>query len=333
MELIINPTNKCNFNCDFCLASDLPKTNITLTKLEKIIKNYSYNLSMIIINGGDPLMMDPDFYYKLLEFVDKYCQKQIPISFTTNLYDFYINPDKWLDLFKKKYVGIITSFQVDNRRKLNNGEVYSKELYKEILEKFNSLIGYIPNSIAVIDKEKSIETMNETLKVAREVGNMCRLNKAIVEGKEKNYYPRWKYYEDYLEVAKLNPDMIHYELNYINIMNFFKNYTSSCPLSRRCNSQIKCINPDGKIFKCSNIAAAFPNKKEYSATSINDEFSNLYQYIDIDCLSCENFQFCNSCRFEIYEYITNEKTKSEFGKSDYCTHMRQLIPQYKKFFE
>ena len=34
MDLIINPTNKCNFSCDFCSARNLP--NRTLTSKETI---------------------------------------------------------------------------------------------------------------------------------------------------------------------------------------------------------------------------------------------------------------------------------------------------------
>ena len=105
MELIINPTNRCNFDCTFCSAYNLPKGDIDRKRLYNYIKCKRDEINIIIFNGGDPLMMEPEFYTNIIELTKDY---NIPLSLTTNLYDFYINPDKWIDLFKTKNVGVIT---------------------------------------------------------------------------------------------------------------------------------------------------------------------------------------------------------------------------------
>lgn len=57
MDLIINPTNKCNFSCDFCSARNLPNRTLTSKETITFLKKYGHNIGMVIINGGDPLML------------------------------------------------------------------------------------------------------------------------------------------------------------------------------------------------------------------------------------------------------------------------------------
>lgn len=59
----------------------------------------------VILTGGDPLLVDPSFYEDILHI-----NNTITLSFTTNLWDFYINPLKWIKLFKNSRVNVGTSF-------------------------------------------------------------------------------------------------------------------------------------------------------------------------------------------------------------------------------
>ena len=60
--------------------------------------------SCIIVTGGDPLCVSPEFYEELLSL------GSWKMSFTTNLKDYYENPGKWDSIFKNPRVGVCTSF-------------------------------------------------------------------------------------------------------------------------------------------------------------------------------------------------------------------------------
>lgn len=85
MELIIKPTSRCNFNCNFCSAGLLKIKTITRVPSELKQVLFTIKPNNLIITGGDPLMMPPSYYEELLTLGDW------NISFTTNLKDFYLN--------------------------------------------------------------------------------------------------------------------------------------------------------------------------------------------------------------------------------------------------
>ena len=96
MDLIIKPTELCNFKCTFCSSSKITETDSTaqldLFKIFRFLDRYP-DTQTIIVNGGDPLMMDPKYYMAMIEFLDKN-NYPASISLTTNLWPFYVKPDK-----------------------------------------------------------------------------------------------------------------------------------------------------------------------------------------------------------------------------------------------
>src|SRR5574344_2818168 len=105
MDLVIKISNKCNFKCDFC-ASNMIGGNKEILPVEKVESFLiQYPIERVIVNGGDPLCIDPQYYYDLLKFIeDNFLQTNL--SFTTNLYDFWINPTKCTNLFKHSRVSV-----------------------------------------------------------------------------------------------------------------------------------------------------------------------------------------------------------------------------------
>ena len=96
MDLIIKPTERCNFKCTFCSS-----TNITDDKSAELGHDQIFRFlerfpdtKTIIVNGGDPLMMSPAYYWKIIDWLDLH-EYDTSISFTTNLWPFYKNPEKY----------------------------------------------------------------------------------------------------------------------------------------------------------------------------------------------------------------------------------------------
>ena len=74
MDLIVKPTELCNFKCTFCSSSKITENDNTaqldLLKIFRFLDRYP-DTQTIIVNGGDPLMMDPKYYMDIIEFLDR----------------------------------------------------------------------------------------------------------------------------------------------------------------------------------------------------------------------------------------------------------------------
>jgi len=86
MDLIIKPTERCNFKCTFCSS-----THITEDKTAELDHDYIFKFlkrypetQTIIVNGGDPLMMSPEYYWEIIEHLDE-INSSATVSFTSNL--------------------------------------------------------------------------------------------------------------------------------------------------------------------------------------------------------------------------------------------------------
>ena len=103
MDLIIKPTEVCNFACTFCSSTNISedkKQILPLQYIKDFLKRFP-DTRTIIVNGGDPLVIQPDYYWELINYLDDNKYPAI-ISFTTNLWDFYKYPEKWVNIFKRK---------------------------------------------------------------------------------------------------------------------------------------------------------------------------------------------------------------------------------------
>ena len=80
MDLVIKPTRACNFKCSFCSSNLIPNKKLNLDVVKDfLLKN---DVSTIIVNGGDPLMMPVSYYEELVDFINEH-NMNISVSFTT----------------------------------------------------------------------------------------------------------------------------------------------------------------------------------------------------------------------------------------------------------
>jgi organic radical activating enzyme len=179
MDLIIKPTERCNFKCTFCSS-----THITDDKTAELDHDYIFRFlkrypetNTIIVNGGDPLMMSPDYYWKIIEFLDS---KNMPttISFTTNLWPFYKSPEKWVELFNHPRMGITTSFQYGGGRLKGDLTEFSEEDFWKVSDKMLELVGYRPDFISVITEENADRAVDNVL-LAKKMGVECKLSSCL----------------------------------------------------------------------------------------------------------------------------------------------------------
>lgn len=311
MELIIKPTGRCNFACNFCLsgkmASNIKHTEHVSQKLKDLIDTLKPNC--IIVNGGDPLLSGPTYFQELLDASDLSTE----IAIVTNLKDFWISPSKWTTLFRNPRISVTTSFQYGTGRKWDNATVYDETMFKKMCSLFKTHIGYVPTFIAVITKENESRALDHLL-LAKELGTTCKLNPVLPLGISSEAYPKYKMIDIWLEAKKRGLD------KYMNADVQFFNGGCSFNTGLMCASTIRVFWEDvadvvhySACDNCSTLGDAIPidvqcpipkKMRLDSKTFINGD----------KCLSCKLCRFCNAC-----------KAMREANKNDpnYCTEMKR----------
>lgn len=318
MDLITKVTDKCNFACTFCSSPDISKgsesRDLDIKLIKKFLRRYP-NTNTIIVNGGDPLMVAPEFYWELIEYLDEWGH-DTSVSFTTNLWDFYKQPDKWVELFRHPRMGITTSFNYGGTRRISKSKEFTEEDFIKVSDLFLEKIGYRPDFISVVTEETE-DTAVDNVKLAKKLGVHCKLNSAFASGRAGKPYPTGRMYKIYAEIYRLG--LSEHESNLQNIFNGMSERHTTCPLSKTCEDTIRCIQPNG-YSSCGSFGDddlfGIDFEEEMSGKESNPyrgkerELSSM----KMECFSCPHFKYCNSCKKIVYDHkrhgIVEESCKS-----------------------
>jgi len=338
MELIIKPTERCNFKCTFCSS-----TNITEDKSVELDHEYIFRFlerypetNTIIVNGGDPLMMPPDYYWKIIHHLDE-IDSPASISFTTNLWPFYKNPNKWKDLFNHPRMGIATSFQYGGGRLKGDLSEFTEEDFWKCSDAMLKHCGYRPDFISVITEENEHQAI-KNVELAKRMGVECKLNyamssgppvkfKGIIMGQQGKPYLLANIYEIYVEIWK--KELHPWEFNTKQMMKRLIGQSTCCPQNRECDSTIRTLQPSGDYYSC----GAFGDDREYSIDFDQEmkgkkifPIKNILelQTMTDDCYTCPMFEICNGCKKTIKDHKTYNMA------STHCKKMKTLAPDILK---
>jgi radical SAM protein with 4Fe4S-binding SPASM domain len=325
MELIIKPTELCNFKCTFCSSTKLVEDSASTLNLQHVfdfLKRFP-NTNTIIVNGGDPLMMKPEYYFNILSYIE---QHKLPttLGFTTNLWAFYKKPEMWTPLFKHPRVGVTTSFQYGFGRKINENRVYTEADFWKVSDLFLKEVGYRPGFIAVISEENEKHAVKH-VELAKKMDVQCKLNYAMASGEQDKPYRLSKIYETYLEVYER--DLWHWEFNTEQMMTRLNNIANVCPQARNCDDHIRALNPEGDYYSC----GAMGDDKEYPINFVKEvkesgfipplqNAPELFSLKD-ECVGCPMFAICNGCKKTIKDLKQHDMVE------EHCVHMKQLAPR------
>lgn len=323
MDLIIKPTELCNFKCTFCSSTKLVEdkaAKLDIDYIFRFLQRYP-ETNTIIVNGGDPLMMSPGYYWKIIDYLEDH-NLPATLSLTTNLWPFYKNPDKWVDLFRHPRVGVATSFQYGNGRLKGDFSVFTERNFWAASDKMLELVGYRPSFIAVITEENE-DSVIRTVELAKKMDVVCKVNYAMSSGEQDKPYMLSKIYEHYIDIWKagLHP----WEHNTQQMMKRLRGEATICPQARTCDSHIRTLQPEGDYYSC----GAFGDDKdkpidfEYEmkggfATPLTDDFE--LNTMKKACYSCPMFEICNGCR------KTVKDQKNHNMVEEHCKHMKSIAP-------
>lgn len=295
MELIIRVTGRCNFDCTFCSASTLDiahPVNGVPEKIKKVIETIKPN--SIMISGGEPLLVGPNYFMELAEI------GKCRISVTSNLKDFYYNPEKWVDVFTHPLIGIVTSFNYGDTRRWDQNTNYTEEKFREVYKLYHEMTGRPLTFIAVLD-EKNEHLAVEHAMLAKELGTCVRINNATRQGRQDTTYPRYKLFQKYFEI--IESGLGEYEV-------YCKHkHMDRCPINTRmmCKSSIRTCYIDSNnnlhYYDCCE-ARDGENQLDYE----NDfktpiaVYPSMESHINKNCVCCELFNICHGCDSQRGEY-------------------------------
>ncbi|MDR3607761.1 MAG: hypothetical protein P4M08_10315 [Oligoflexia bacterium] len=326
MELIIKPTQACNFSCTFCSSNEIAESSKTTLDLQRIfdfLKRFPRTRS-IVVNGGDPLMMKPEYYFAILEHVEKHGYPA-NLGLTTNLWSFYKNPAKWRDLFRHPRVGVITSFQYGSSRRVTPTQVFTVDLFLETSDLMLREVGYRPDFISVMDEESAPYAL-ENVRLAKKLDVECKLNAAMASGRQGRHFSQSEMYRIYHQVWK--EGLAPWEFNTKQLLAKAQDAQSlSCPRARNCDEHIRAINPEGDYYSCGSIADDREHAIEWDVEmgslavarplSTDPELQSLKPV----CFSCEFFELCNGCRKTIRDIQRADQVEA------HCQGMQALKPE------
>lgn len=314
MDLIIKPTGRCNFCCTFCSASEL-HTREDPYHVHPKMREYIEKVkpSTVIITGGDPLMMEPEFYYELRDIVGD----KVNLSATTNMKNFYLNPDKWKDLFSEEWFNITTSFQYGNGRMWDKNTVYDEDLFLRVMDRYHEYVKNrrLPTFISVIGHDNEQYAIDH-VRLAKRIGSITKMNAVLPVGRESRWYPRYKMYQIYLDIIDVY-GLGGYEANCRD--RFFSN----CPKNNcnSCNYRIRCcyIGTDDELHVgvCDEMISIgneiVDNDLKYCR--VMPKPLDPSEFITQQCAYCQLCMLCNGCNL-------NRK----YAKTDptYCENMKKL---------
>lgn len=309
MDLIVKPTVSCSFRCTFCSSTHLsedPKDIVELEQIERFVQRFHTNT--IIVNGGDPLMMPPEYYWQMIEMLDR-VGSDASISFTSNLWPFYKKPELWEELFKHPRMGVTTSFQFGDKRLKGDGSVFTLEDFWNVSNLFLERIGYRPEFIAVIDRDNE-HTVLDTVRLAQEMGVEAKINHVVASGPEvvkkgitmgsvNNFFTQADIYGHYIEIY--DAGLMEFEHNTKQMAKKLRGMHTTCPLARECDAGIRTLQPGGGYFSCGAFAddGAYPISFEQEMAGA--EVHPLRDQEDLQtmkdsCYVCPMFNICNGCR-------------------------------------
>lgn len=324
MDLIIKPTSLCQFKCTFCSSPQLSESMADTLDLDYVARFLDRfpNTETIIINGGDPLMVKPEYYWRLLELLAEREMDRTNLSFTSNLWDFYKRPDKWTELFKQPNVNVGTSFHYGESRLIASTRVFREEDFVEISDLFLERIGYRPDFIAVVDEHNQDRAI-DNVRLAKRLDVECKLNYANASGRQQRSFLISDMHRIYLEIFDLG--LMPWEYNTKQMINKVNGFHTTCPLHRSCDSGIRNLHPNGDYFSCGAFGddQLFPIdfEKEMASESIATPLSSslLYQSMHEGCYGCEMFGICNGCRKTVMD------TQKSGRVEEHCNKMKSIL--------
>lgn len=246
--LIVNPTYKCGFDCNFCyVKKEQEKYDnklLNVNALDDVFKNYE--IGKVVISGGEPTNCDYDYIVSLINKIKEYYKDEI--DFETNFY----NVEYCRKLQESTGVNIVVGYDFHVRP-------YANDIWEKMYE-------YpLPFDIKICATHFVVKSFHPNL-VLKKFTLLRNLKNFEIVRYMKNFTSQWKVethlYEKYIRL---------FFDSEIETKNKCKNYTKI--INGTYKNRPLIINPDGLLYvqKADTIVEQVPYVGEVPA--LDDEFA------------------------------------------------------------
>ena len=339
MDLILKPTQACNFKCTFCSSTQITdddKTVLDLQYVYRFLERYPETTN-IIINGGDPLMLRPDYYWQILDHLEEKGMDHVTLSLTSNLWPFYKNQKKWAPLFQHPKVEVCTSFQYGGGRLKGDLTEFSEEDFWKVSDAMLETTGKRPEFISVVTYE-NVDRATKNVALAKEMGVVCKLNYAMSSGVQ-TIDPRTGHtmghlgkpfvladiYEIYCDLWDMGLEEYEHNTRQMSVRLRQDEHTT-CPQNRRCDESIRTLQPSGDYYSCGSFGDDRAYAIDFEQEMAGEKITVLQNEPELQslkhaCYACPMFQICNGCRKTIKDLKDNNLVER------HCKKMKTLAPR------
>jgi len=353
ITIIFKAVEKCNSNCIYCevikkhqnVIMQYELLKVMFQKIDTYLQKYLDEKINLIWHGGEVCMLGADYFYKAIEFLEKYCKKtqdRILHSVQSNLT--LINQDI-IDAFKILGIkNIGSSYEyISNIRgfgKNRDSVEYNKKFFEgvNLLEKNG--IGW--GVIYVVHKQSLKNPMELFFTLTNlNLGSAPKINKIYIFGEDKhNLSISGKEYADFL--GAIMPYWWENRERFPNVMPFsqfyetYKNKTSrmDCELTGSCSHHWLYIGPTGKASHCGHAGdfdiLSYGNIKDQTFEELinNPQRENIKNRVaflrENECKDCRFWTVCHGgCPINAIAF------KGELNKkANHCEWIKPFLTEY-----
>lgn len=320
----IEITGRCNMNCAHCRASEMPKEDMPLDEILKIVRfarMYSPNYKEITISGGEPLLHG--------EFRKVICElRKNGADFLTITTNGSLITEDLLDFFESlKFERLMLSVSVDS---VNPKEHDAFRKYNSAFEKATTALRMISsrNNEKLVPSMKTVvmpHTIDEmAARVAMADGLGCKrvsFTSVIYSGKAKTESNMWMtgtQKKQFLEnIYHLKKEYPHINVTTNDPLKCIIRGMSDEPASDSEIVMDGCpaatvsfnVNSDGVMTPCSLLNVPMMNTFELTVEEIAEKYRNneiTKMFLDMDlhgkCSNCSKKYLCCGCRARAFAY-------------------------------
>lgn len=356
---IVKPTHRCNLRCKYCYLEDSAEQGeMSPSTIETLVEgfNEASDLKQIhfIWHGGEPFLMDLEFYEDVVRIQKKYPNMQFSNSVQTNS---TLISDRILDFCEENNFHIGTSLDgpeaIHNlTRVYPNGRGSFEEVWRGIKmtrERNQDLRNrgikkYLGGGPIVVLSRKNIDHLDEIYdflkgnKISFKIGPLIKSGRAKTDYEDLGIGPleygeasirlfdRWFYEkEDGIDIDPIRDMMV----------SIITETPYGCNFSKSCRERFISIGPNGDVYPCGR----FDGVEEYKLGNIHAE--KIQEIMDSElhrsmlkrnsetlpgCSDCQHKAICNGgCMHNAY------MRRGQLGDKDYyCGSYKMLFSHLKK---
>lgn len=327
--LILNTTNGCNLDCDYCsLGKKVDSAKITKTMFFDIL-DYTYLLGhkefTLILHGGEPTIVPVSTYsYGIDKIKEKYPDIILHISMQTN--GFLLN-DAILNFCIQYEVSVGISF--DGNEDTHNQQRHTQSGGDSFQQIKSNMIRYqkegIPLSALLVLTKKSRESTLDFLHFLEENDVHLKVNPLLSYGNAVEHDELALETGDYASfiieifryVIKEQMQIVVEPIQGIVEAMLHDRPIKTCTFQEKCHDNFLCIDYLGDIYSCGKFSH-IPDSCLGNISKPPSEFKHPQMLPDEDCIHCGYRNYCNGG-------CDAEKSIAGTKKYPFCNEYKMLF--------